>query len=201
MGKLILIRHGESDGNAIRRFTTTPDAPITELGRTQAREAALGIGQLFKPERIVSSPYFRARETARIIGDALRLAIEIEHDLREQSLGQLAGQSYDVIREDPTFDPDRSWQWRPPGGESQQDVRARTAPVLDRIARQHPDSEILIVSHGGVMRALWAHTTGRGDESHAPGNCGIALIEHDGSQYQPPRVVTDDMAPVRETGG
>ena len=40
MGKLILVRHGESEGNALRRFTDSPEVNITELGRRQALEAA-----------------------------------------------------------------------------------------------------------------------------------------------------------------
>ena len=96
MGKLILIRHGESEGNAIRQFTTSPEAGITELGRRQASEAALRIKTLFSPTLIVSSPYFRARETARIIAELIGAPVEIEPDFREQSLGQLAGRPYDV---------------------------------------------------------------------------------------------------------
>jgi broad specificity phosphatase PhoE len=201
MGKLILIRHGESEGNAIRRFTTTPDAAITDLGRRQALEAAIRIKILFNPSRIVASPYFRARETARIIGDHLGLPIEIEPAFREQSLGDLAGKSYDIVREDPSFIPERSWEWRPPGGESQMDVRHRTAPVLDNLMRAHPEHEVLVVSHGGVMRALWAHMTNQWDGAYVPTNCGIVVVDHDGARYLMPRVLEGDADSDRETGG
>src|SRR5581483_1619051 len=96
MGKLILVRHGESEGNRIRHFTTSPEAPITELGRRQAREAAERIKAMFRPSLVIASPYYRARETARIIADHLGLAVEIEQAFREQSLGQLAGKPYDA---------------------------------------------------------------------------------------------------------
>jgi broad specificity phosphatase PhoE len=202
MGKLILVRHGESEGNRVRHFTSSPDARITELGRQQALEAGRAIKQSFRPHRVIASPYFRARETARIIAELFGLPVEIEHEFREQNLGELMGKPYEFVREDPTFDPARSWAWRPPGGESQEDVRARTGPVLDRVARQHESEELVIVSHGGVMRALWAHATGQWEDAHIPANCGIVLIEHERGEYRYPQIIdgAQDEA-ARESGG
>jgi broad specificity phosphatase PhoE len=201
MGKLILIRHGESEGNAIRQFTISPEAGITELGRRQASEAGLRIKALFSPTLIVSSPYFRARETARIIAELIGAPVEIEPDFREQSLGLLAGKPYDVVRADPTFRADRSWEWRPSGGESQEDVRMRSAPALDRLAKAHPDRELVVVSHGGVMRTLWAHVTGSWEGSYIPDNCGIVVVEHDAGRYLVPRVLEAEISGERESGG
>ena len=73
MGKLIMVRHGESEGNRERRFTTTPDAPLTDLGREQAAQAGRRIARLFHPQLVITSPYARARETGEIIAAALRL--------------------------------------------------------------------------------------------------------------------------------
>jgi len=201
MGRLILVRHGQSEGNAIRHFTTSSDAPITELGRRQAAEAGRRIKALFNPALIISSPYFRAHETARIIAEVVAVPIEIEPEFREQSLGRLAGKPYDLVREDPTFRPERSWQWRPAGGESHEDVRQRTAPAVDRLVKAHPDRELIIVSHGGVMRTLWAHMTGRWEGSHVPANCGIIVVEHEGGRYSMPRVLGAVDDTTGETGG
>ncbi|HYL58425.1 MAG TPA: histidine phosphatase family protein, partial [Candidatus Acidoferrales bacterium] len=134
MRKLIMVRHGESEGNAIRHFTSTPEAKITELGRRQAHEAALKIKQQFRPALVIASTYARARETGRIIADLLGIPLEFEKEFREQSLGRLAGLPYESVQKDPTFDPKQPWLWRPPGGESHLDVRQRVAPVLDRVA-------------------------------------------------------------------
>src|SRR6266446_634803 len=133
-GKLIMVRHGESEGNRDRRFTTTSAAPLTELGRRQALDAARRIKLQFKPDIVIASPYSRARETGEIIARELSVPISIEDGLHEQSLGKLAGQPYDSVAEDPVFDRSKIWLWRPLGGESRADVRARVAPVLDRIA-------------------------------------------------------------------
>jgi ribonuclease H / adenosylcobalamin/alpha-ribazole phosphatase len=127
LGKLIMVRHGESEGNRDRRFTISTEVSITELGRQQARAAALRIAERFTPERIISSPYRRARQTSEIIASELGLPIEIVNDLHERDLGVLKGESYDLLRDlagqDSGYDPKRGWLWRPEGGESYEDVR------------------------------------------------------------------------------
>src|SRR5258708_13546522 len=85
MGKLIMVRHGESEGNAIRRFTTSGEAKITDLGRRQAQEAAVRIKLKFKPTLVIASTFARARETGRIIADHLGIPIDYEAEFREIS--------------------------------------------------------------------------------------------------------------------
>ena len=200
MGKLIMVRHGESEGNAIRRFTTSGEAKITDLGRRQALEAAVRIKLKFKPILVIASTFARARETGLIIASELGIRIEYEERFREMSLGDLAGKPYDSIANDPTFDPKRSWVWRAPNGESHEDVLKRAAPVLDAVAKKYPDDEIVVVSHGGVMRAVWAHVTGSWEDAHVPPNCGIVVIEHHGGRYSKPEVIFGE-TPASETGG
>src|SRR5258708_15060237 len=129
MGKLIMVRNAESEGNRDRRLITRPDIPITELGRKQAQEAAERIGRMFRREAIIASPYLRARQTAEIIAEPLGLPVEVVDDLHERDLGALKGESYDVLRElvrrDPAYDPKQGGLWRPESGQSYEDVRRR----------------------------------------------------------------------------
>ena len=99
MGKLIMVRHGESEGNAIRRFTTSGEAKITELGRRQALEAAVRIKLKFQPILVIASTFARARETGLIIASELGIPIEYEERFREMSLGDLAGKPYELDRQ------------------------------------------------------------------------------------------------------
>ena len=195
MGKLIMVRHGESEGNRDRRFTSSPEVPLTELGREQARAAARRIAKRFTPERIISSPYRRARQTSDIIAGELGLPIEVMHNLHERDLGVLKGQSYDLLRDlagqDSGYDPKRGWLWRPAGGESYEDVRRRVIVAIDEIRRRYPTAELVVVSHGGVMLSLWAHLTGAWEAAHLPPNCGIVLIEHEPGRVHPPTLITD----------
>lgn len=193
MGKLILVRHGESVGNVERVFTTTPfELALTQRGIEQAHDAASRIAALFKAEVVVASPYVRARETARIIAHHLGLPLEIEHDIHERSMGHFQGKSYESILTAPDYEPSRPWLWRPPGGESFEEVMQRVAPVLDRLAGAHRERDVVVVSHGGVMMALWAYVTGEWDSAHVPPNCGIVVIEHrEESGYRRPVVIGD----------
>lgn len=192
-GKLIMVRHGESEGNRDRRFTISSEVSLTELGRRQAREAAGRIAELFRPEIIVSSPFARARQTSEIIAAELKLPIEVVHDIHERDLGELKGHSYDDLREvarsDPSYNPAQGWMWRPAGGESYEDVRRRVVAAIERLLDKYPSNEIVVVSHGGVMLCVWAHITGVWQGAHLPPNCGVVLVEHNGRRMNPPRIV------------
>jgi probable phosphoglycerate mutase len=180
MGKLILVRHAESVGNRMRRFTMDGGSPLTELGREQARQAAALIRARFKPELLVSSPYRRALETAAIIGREIAYARPplVVVELCERDFGQLKGRPYDAVHDDPAFRSAVEPLWKPPGGESLEEVRLRTAPALEKLARDFPDIEVVVVSHGGVMTALCAHLNGGWEGVTVPENCAVLLVEN-----------------------
>jgi broad specificity phosphatase PhoE len=190
MGKLILVRHGESLGNRDRIFAMNPaDLPLTELGYRQARDVAEHLKAGFQAELVVVSPFVRAHETGRVIAETLGVPLTIEPQLYERDVGALKGQSYDDLERAPDYDLTRPWAWRPAGGESYEDVKARVAPILDRLAREHAARDVVVVSHGGVMQTLQAHVTDDWRNLHAPPNCGIIVIEHDTNGYHRPLIV------------
>jgi probable phosphoglycerate mutase len=184
VARLILIRHGESEGNRDRVFTRTPDVPITERGRVQVRAAATWIAARYAPSRIVASPFLRARQTAEELAAILGVPVRIEEDLRERSYGELAGQPYGILRTRADLDPDQFWAWRPPGGETLIEVAARAGAVLDRVVRTWPDDDLVVVSHGATMTGLWWHVTGEWRAGRVARNAGIFVAEHlDGRWY------------------
>ncbi|HVA79789.1 MAG TPA: histidine phosphatase family protein [Candidatus Binataceae bacterium] len=195
MGRLILVRHGESEGNVARFFTTTPmTLALTETGRRQAKGAAARIRTLGNPRMVIASQYVRARDTGMIIAEELRLPFEIRNGLHERETGDFAGKPYDSILSANGYDRARPWLWAPPGGESHEQVRGRVGPILDELARRFADDDLVVVSHGGVMLAMWAHMTGRWDGAHAPANCGIVMVEHRAGRYLKPKVVGDSQS-------
>jgi broad specificity phosphatase PhoE len=195
MSKLILVRHGESAGNRDRIFAVSPhDLPLTELGYAQAGAAARVIAARFQPRLVVSSDMLRASETARVIAGALGLPLRVERDLHEREIGAYRGRSYDSFLSEPDYDAQRPWAWKPQGGESYQEVKARVGPILDRLAAADPDGETVIVSHGGVMTCLWAYVTGTWQGAYVPPNCGIVMVEHNSRGYTAPLIIDGDSA-------
>jgi glucosyl-3-phosphoglycerate phosphatase len=177
--RLLLVRHGESEGNFERCFSPNPHIELTERGVDQARTAGRLIASGFAPVRIVSSPFRRAVRTARLIAGetSYDAEIDVEHDLRERDIGELAGRPYGWMREHPAYRPDRFWEWRPAGGESLVDVQERAAPVLQRILANGPEGDVVVVSHGGVMLALCAHIEGSWLRPHVARNCEVLVVE------------------------
>lgn len=182
MGRLLLVRHAESEGNRAACFTPHPEIPITPEGREQARAAAARLRGGFAPAAVVASPYLRARQTALIVADALALpGVGVEHDLRERSYGEFAGLPYSTPR--PGFDRERYWEWRPPGGETLVEVAQRAGAALDRIAARAEGRDVVVVSHGAVMLALVRHVTGAWGPSRVVPNVGLLVAHHDGDSW------------------
>ena len=182
MGRLLLIRHAESEGNRDAVFTATPAVGLTERGREQALSAAGWIRANHVAGRIVTSPFARARETATILADVLAVPVDVEPDLRERDYGLLAGKPYATPR--PDYDRSRYWLWRPEEGETLVEVAARVGAVLDRIAATTSAHDVVVVSHGAVMMAAQWHVTGSWPPAgRVVRNAGILMVEHRHGRY------------------
>jgi broad specificity phosphatase PhoE len=183
LGRIILVRHGETDANRLRRFAESGEIPLTELGFQQARNLAIEIAQNFKPVALLSSRYLRARQTSSVLGKALELLPILLDGIHERDFGVLKNQPYhrmgEMMRQDPAFDSAQPWLWVPPDGESLEQVRVRAVAALDTLCSQSP-FDLVVVSHGAVIQSLAAHLTGEWSESHLPPNCGMKIVEHDG---------------------
>ena len=161
MTLIYLVRHGETDWNREKRIQGSTDIPLNETGREQA--AATGALLATRQwDVIVSSPLVRARETAEIIADvAGRPLPHTLEALVERRYGEAEGLTYSQVEE--RFPNDAEV----PGRESRDTVAQRVIPALISMAEQHRERSIVVVSHGGVIRALLLHaTTGQqGDAS------------------------------------
>jgi len=77
VGRLLLVRHGESVGNQLQRFAVTPDVPLTDRGREQARTTGEWLRTHHAPRVVSTSPFARARETAAIIAAVLGVPVAV----------------------------------------------------------------------------------------------------------------------------
>jgi len=179
MARLILIRHGESVANSERRFTHGPHEPLSRRGREEALARARLLLERFDPVAIYSSPFVRALETAQLIGRVLGLEPVVVEALREQDFGELRGRPYADLDDAARVRAGR-WRYRPPGGETLEEVLTRAGPALDAIAARHLGAEVVVVSHGGVMAALgaWRHGGPHGEPEIHANAAGYVLWWH-----------------------
>lgn len=148
---LYFIRHGESEANAAHIFAGQTDSPLTERGREQAKVVAKALHPV-RFDRIVTSTLSRTSDTAAEIAAGRDVTVELFADLKEIDLGEAAGKPLDEVRGLPNYDGEAFTQW--PGGESLDQVVARTMGVIDGLVADSPGKTICVVGHGGVTRIL-----------------------------------------------
>jgi uncharacterized phosphatase len=150
MTNLYLVRHGETDWNKARRIQGSTDIPLNDTGRAQAATAGALLGRR-QWHTIIASPLSRAFETAQIIAGEVGLPTPTPNAaLVERRYGEAEGLDY---RQVDALYPDAA---EVPGRESRDEVMERVVPALLAIAAQHPGENVIIVSHGGVIRAVLA---------------------------------------------
>jgi broad specificity phosphatase PhoE len=163
--RLLFVRHGQSEWNALSRWQGQADPPLSDLGRVQARTAADAIDTAAKGAAspvagIVSSTLVRALETATIISDALGVyPLHLEPDLVERNAGAWSGLTRREI--DEQFPGYLANGTRPRGYEPDDVMLDRTLRAVDRIIERFaPIDEpatVVVLTHGGVIYSLESH--------------------------------------------
>ena len=162
---LVLIRHGESQWNLENRFTGWVDVPLSPKGEEEAREAGNKL-QAFKFDQAFTSVLSRAINTLGIVLEVLnQTAIPVtKHEaLNERRYGELQGlnkaDTVEKFGEQQVKLWRRSYDIRPPGGESLKDTAERVIPYYEQeiwpelVQGKH----VLVVAHGNSLRALVMH--------------------------------------------
>ena len=162
MIRLALLRHGHTAWNRAGRIQGRTDIPLDDAARDHLRGLTLPMG--WADADVVASPLARAMETARLVTGR---AAQPEPALMEMDWGQWERAQGAVLRADPASGfrdiEDWGWDYRPPGGESPGDLRARLRPWANGLTR-----DTLAVCHIGVMRVLMAMATGWNFDGPAP---------------------------------
>ncbi|MGH3065724.1 MAG: histidine phosphatase family protein [Gaiellaceae bacterium] len=162
---IVLVRHGETDWNRDSRFQGHADIPLNEVGRGQARElAGLLAGEPINT--VYTSSLRRASETADIVAEALGLHALPLDALREIDVGTWEGLTIDEVKS--RFPEHVDWRSGWEEGENYEDVSARVIPALLGLGVQHPDEQVLGVTHAGPIRAALAFAMGLSDEEARP---------------------------------
>jgi broad specificity phosphatase PhoE len=224
---LWLLRHGQSEGNVIRA-AAAPDAevleiaardmdvPLSDLGRRQASSFGSWLRHQSEDQRphvILTSPYDRATQTAEVLLRAADLDIGYVSDerLRERDLGMMdllttKGFAARYPAEAAHRTRIGKFYYRPPGGESWTDVALRCRSLLDSVAREHPRSRVLVVTHEVVI-IMFRYIIERLDEDAALmlsrdasiANCSLTAYALDEEERQTPQA-SAWTAPIEDRG-
>jgi broad specificity phosphatase PhoE len=190
--RIILIRHGESQGNIdVNQYQTIPDyaLDLTPKGIEQSKQAGDRIKEVIDSEslHVYLSPYFRARQTYQHLKPSIEINIQkVVEDprIREQDWGHLRhpNENEEIRRQRDGFS---TFYYRIPDGESGADVYDRVSTFLETLHRDfnksHYPQNALIVTHGLTLRLFlmrWFHWSVEEFESlRNPKNCQVVVMQ------------------------
>jgi broad specificity phosphatase PhoE len=161
--RIFLIRHGATVLTAEDRFAGSTDVQLSDVGRGQAARLAERLA-LEKVAAVYASDMGRTLETARILAEPHKLAVQPNAGLREISHGHWEGMTRREVdekygNEATEWDHD-PYTFAPPGGESGLAVTARALPALLDIVRAHAGKPVIVVSHKATIRLILSSLLG-----------------------------------------
>lgn len=181
---MILVRHGQSEFNVVfsetRRDPGIVDPRITDLGRSQAAAAAAAIDRASMPvERIVSSPYTRALETAAILAETLDAPVQVDPLVGERGVFvcDIGTPATELRRLWPALDLDHLGEEWWPREEEEAALGARGTTFLEKTAAHPQRDRTVVVTHWGFIRALTGLTVANGAVVRL-GSDGRAALVH-----------------------
>ncbi len=195
MTRLLLTRHGHVDGIKPKRFRGREDLALTDLGRRQADALAARIAREAKPIAIYTSGLQRCVVTGAAIARACGSSSSVLAGLMDLDYGFWQMRVQDEIRaEQPELF--RLWHEAPqlvrfPGGESLQDLVARSSEALRTVLARHPGQTVVMVGHDSVNRALLLQLVDQPLSAYwkvAQDPCCLNEIEIDGSWIEVRRI-------------
>lgn len=182
--RLILVRHGETIWNQENRWQGQADVPLSSSGQTQAQRLAQRLVQEQRQvHAIYSSDLSRAFQTAQILGESLGMPPLPEQGWREMDIGRWSGLTTAEVatRYAEEWERLRSGEDLPRGGgETFAQFQGRLVHTVQRLFARHAGQQVMIVSHGGAVRAFLLHCRGLAmnqfREIEKIGNTGVSEV-------------------------
>ena len=190
MTTLVIVRHGHTALNDGDRFRGRTDTPLDDQGLREAEVTAKEIAKRWKLSAVYTSSVSRAHVTGEIIGRSFGLPAIDEPGVLDMDYGEWTGLTFDEAR---AHDPEayrlcmgKSSAFRPPKGESFEELRERSVAAVKAITLKHPDQAVAIVTHNVVNRVILLGFLGMSTDNFwrmRQGTCAINVLEYDGKVY------------------
>ncbi|MFQ5439852.1 MAG: histidine phosphatase family protein [Nitrosopumilaceae archaeon] len=158
MGSIIFLRHGQAKNNTERILAgRTPGVPLTDQGIDQAEKAAKFLEDM-NISAIYSSPIQRAKHTAEIVGKHNSIDVKIDDRLIELDMGKFTGVPYDEIFSSHGNVFMKFYKGELEiahnGVETFTDVKKRVLGIVDHVIENHPDENVVLVTHMDPIKAM-----------------------------------------------
>ena len=197
---LIFIRHGETETNVSGKLHKSDDPKeLTELGKKQIKLAAQAVKK-YNPSVLFSSKERRALQSAKIIADEYGLKVNEVSGLQERDWGDYSGKTWPEIQtilDKMTLE--ERFNYIPPNGESWKAFDERLKSRLDEIMKDNLGKTIVIVSHGGAIRALMPHLLGVPKEEsfkYDPDNASLTVFEYSEGNFE--KILVNDTSYLKK---
>lgn len=183
MGRLILIRHGETDKNLNKSLHAVNDAQALNLtGREQIEATVYRLKEL-SPSKIYSSTEKRAVESAQILAQRLGIPMEKIDGVQERNFGIFTGESWSEVKK--ILAPmtlEEKYDYVPKEGESWRAFETRLIAAIQNIVEENKDKTVAVVTHGGAIKALMPFLLKAPKEEsykHVPSNASLTIFDFD----------------------
>lgn len=226
LAELVLVRHGESEGNLADRAALDAgratldldirdaDVELSDTGREQAeavRDLLRSLPEEERPTAVVCSPYRRARQTAEIALEGLDVPLVVDERVRERDLGVFDGMTWIGIERDHAEESARrqkvgKFYYRPPGGESWCDVALRVRQLVLEVQERFAGERLWVFSHQATIMGFRVALEGlqeadvlTADKETPLGNCSVTIYrpQQDGLEL----VSYGDTSHIHRSGG
>ncbi len=154
MTEICIVRHGNTNWNNEHRIQGWTDVELNDSGINQIEEAAINLKKIGGFDMIITSDLIRAKHSAEIISKELSIPYFQDSSLRERKHGKLEGKTkIDIEKEYPNLNMFTIVE----GRENMREFSSRICSFFKNIKAKYGDKNIILVTHGGVIKVLYSY--------------------------------------------
>lgn len=193
MLRIYFVRHGETLWNTLKIFQGRSNSPLTELGVEQAKKLSRHLENI-NFTKIYSSPQERALQTAKLLLGNRSMEIVTINEFQEINMGKVEGIPKDEFEKNYPIEYHNFWnnaiEYNPNAyhGESYDEILERVKVGLEKLIRENSDGDILVISHGVTLKAIFNIINGKGIDEFSkqpvPDNTSTTVVEYDSNRFK-----------------